>query len=188
MQYEVEQKFPVSDMPALEQALGALGASISAANEEIDLYYAHPSRDFAKTDEALRIRRKGGKHCITYKGPKIDTTTKTRQEIELPLGEAENTTEAWNDLLTALCFTPIAEVRKLRRKALVEWEGRTIEASLDQIEGLGTFAELELVVAPSGLEAAKTAIASLAARLGLHESERRSYLQLLLNLRGSGCA
>lgn len=181
MQYEVEQKFPVSDMPALEQALAALGASISDAKEEVDLYYNHPSRDFAKTDEALRVRRKGDKHFLTYKGPKIDATTKTRQEIELPLGEAEGTAKAWNSMLEALHFAPITEVRKLRRKAFVAWGGRQIEASLDQIDGLGTFAELELVVEPSGLEAAKTAIASLAARLGLHDSERRSYLELLQN-------
>lgn len=180
MHYEVEQKFPVSDIRAVEEALAALGAGISDAKEEVDRYYAHPSRDFAKTDEALRVRRKGGKHFITYKGPKIDATTKTRQEIELPLGEAEGTATAWNGLLEALHFAPVADVRKLRRKAFVSWEGRTVEVSLDRIEGLGDFVELELVVDKAELETAKAVIASLAVRLGLSQSERRSYLELLL--------
>jgi len=81
MQYEVEQKFPVSDMPALQERLIALGATIGETQVEVDLYFGHPARDFSKTDEALRIRRIGAKNCITYKGPKIDITTKTRCEI-----------------------------------------------------------------------------------------------------------
>ena len=85
MRYEVEQKFPVADMRAIREGLAALGAEVAAPQEEVDLYFAHPVRDFAATDEALRLRQKGPQNRITYKGPKIDTTTKTRREIELPL-------------------------------------------------------------------------------------------------------
>jgi adenylate cyclase, class 2 len=60
-----------------------------------------------------------------------------------------------------------------------------VEASLDEVERLGTFAELELIVEPDGVEAAKQCIASLAKELGLEGSERRSYLELLME-RGSG--
>ena len=85
MPYEVELKFPVADPQSLANKLTAMGATILPAQEEVDLYFAHPSRDFVQTDEALRLRRKGDANCITYKGPKIDATTKTRREIELPL-------------------------------------------------------------------------------------------------------
>ena len=188
MTYEVEQKFPVSDMAAVEAALAGVGASISEPRSEVDLYFAHPARDFAQTDEALRIRRKGSAAYITYKGPKIDATTKTRQEIELPLAtddksagrSAEEAAGTWARLLEKLGFTPVAEVRKSRRKAVVPWQGRRIEASLDEVEQVGTFVELELVVDAEELERAKACIASLAARLGLIGSERRSYLELLL--------
>jgi adenylate cyclase, class 2 len=188
MSYEVEQKFPLADIAALENALAALRASISQPHSEVDLYFAHPARDFAKTDEALRIRCKGSAAYITYKGPKIDATTKTRQEIELPLaadGEstgtsAEESATAWRGLLEKLGFSPVAEVRKSRRKAFVLWQGRRIEVSLDDVEQVGTFAELELVVDAAELEPAKACIASLAAHLGLAASERRSYLELLL--------
>ena len=44
-----------------------------------------PCRDFAQTDEALRIRTVGDTSFVTYKGPKLDATTKTRRELELPL-------------------------------------------------------------------------------------------------------
>ncbi len=178
MQYEVEQKFPVADMRALETKLIALGAEISPPHSEVDLYFAHPSRDFAETDEALRIRRKGTECFITYKGPKIDQTTKTRRELELPL-EAESF-EGWTRLLQALGFAPVAEVRKSRRKAEIPWQDRQVEGSLDDVEGVGTFFELELIVDEGQIEAAKACLASLADALELAEGERRSYLELLL--------
>ena len=107
MTYEVEQKFPVADMAALESKLESLGATIAEPHGEIDLYFAHPGRNFAETDEALRIRRKGASNYITYKGPKIDRTTKTRQEIELPLPPGDDAPEAWVGLLAALGFAAV---------------------------------------------------------------------------------
>jgi adenylate cyclase class 2 len=180
MSYEVEQKFPVADLRELETRLRELGATVSESQPEVDLYFAHPARDFAATDEALRIRRKGAASWITYKGAKIDQTTKTREELDLELPPGEAPAGAWRRLLEALGFRPVAEVRKSRRKAAIPWQGRQIEASLDRVEQLGTFAELELVTEAGDVEAAKACIASLAARLGLAQSERRSYLELLL--------
>lgn len=180
MRYEVEMKFPVPEMAALETSLKACGATISQPQTEVDVYFAHPARDFAQTDEALRIRRRGQSNFITYKGPKIDPTTKTRHEIDLPLPPGEETAQAWTGMLTALGFAIVGEVQKSRRKAQIAWQGRTVEGSLDEIDQLGTFAELELVVESEELEAAKACIASLADELGLEGSERRSYLELLL--------
>jgi adenylate cyclase class 2 len=183
MPYEVEQKFPVADLAVLEARLAAIGASISEPQAEVDLYFAHPARDFAATDEALRVRRKKQLNFITYKGPKIDKTTKTRQEIDLPLEPGRRSADAWVGLLEALGFTPVAEVRKARRKARIPWQGRQVEGSLDEVEQLGSFAELELVVEADEVEGAKACIASLAESLGFCDSERRSYLELLLERR-----
>ena len=77
MSYEVELKFPVSDLSVIVDKIAALDAVVSAAHDAVDLYLAHPARDFARTDEGLRLRRKGDANCITYKGPKIDATTKS---------------------------------------------------------------------------------------------------------------
>ena len=129
MSYEVELKFPVPDLPAFSQKLTDRAIPISPAQEEIDLYFAHPPRDFARTDEALRLRRKGEANYITYKGPKIDATTKTRREIELPLAAGPESLASWTALLEAVGFRPVAEVRKSRRKAAIPWQGRQVEAS-----------------------------------------------------------
>ena len=83
--YEVECKYPVDDLPRVEIALARMGAKIGAPVRQTDKYFAHPSRDFAATDEALRIRVSGEENYITYKGPKVDATTKTRREIDFLL-------------------------------------------------------------------------------------------------------
>ena len=182
MKYEVEQKFPVADMAALEARLGAIGATVSEPRPEVDLYWAHPARDFVQTDEALRIRRKDTSNWITYKGPKIDKTTKTRREIELPLPPGEESAGNWAELLEALGFVPVGEVRKLRRKVDIPWQGRRVEGSLDDVDRLGNFAELELIADEAGVDQARNCIASLAEHLGLAPGQRRSYLELLLAL------
>lgn len=179
MQYEVEMKFPVGDLGALEAKLTRLGAALAGGQTESDTYFAHPARDFAKTDEALRIRRKGPANYLTYKGPKIDAATKTRQEIDLALPPGEETAEEWSAMLAALGFAPAGVVQKSRRKAHVDWQGRRVEVSLDTVESLGTYVELELLAEAEDVDSARACIVSLAESLGLKGSERRSYLELL---------
>ena len=79
MQYEVELKFPVADLGAIEARLVELGTRFDEAVTQVDRYFAHPARDFARTDEALRIRQVGNACYVTYKGPKVDAATKTRR-------------------------------------------------------------------------------------------------------------
>ena len=71
MIFEVEQKFEVLKVDVLEQALLAMGAVIEDPVVQVDRYFTHPSRDFANTDEAFRIRSEGDENFITYKGPKV---------------------------------------------------------------------------------------------------------------------
>lgn len=180
MKYEVEQKFAIADPAAVEKKLIALGGTFIAAVEQVDRYFGHPARDFAQTDEALRIRRVGEENRITYKGPKIDAVTKTRREIELPLAPGAQAADDFSTLLEALGFRRVAEVRKHRRTASLRWRGRELEAALDEVEHVGRFVELECSADEKDLDPARECLASLAKELGLEKSERRSYLELLL--------
>ena len=83
---------------------------------QIDCYYAHPVRDFAASDEALRLRQVGENNYITYKGPKLDTTTKTRREIEISLPDGLQSAAEAAELVEAddLC-TSFGEVMTGRR-------------------------------------------------------------------------
>jgi adenylate cyclase class 2 len=180
MQLEVEQKHRIKDLAALAARLSKCGVELGEPVQQSDQYFSHPSRDFAKTDEALRIRTVGDKSFVTYKGPKLDATTKTRRELELPLAASDADGSQFAKLLAALRFTPVATVRKQRRKFHVTHQGRDVEGALDEVVGVGSYIELELLADDANLKAAKHTIASLAAELELGPSERRSYLELLL--------
>ncbi|MEM1305123.1 MAG: class IV adenylate cyclase [Planctomycetota bacterium] len=177
---EVELKFPITEASPLLTRLDALGAVAGDAVTQSDAYYNHPSRDFAVTDEALRIRMVGDDSRITYKGPRQGTLAKTRFEIELPL--AEQTAEGWADVLTKLGFRHVATVTKRRAVYILERTGRRFEVSVDEVDRLGTFAEVETLAEPADREAAEQAVQELAADLGLTTVESRSYLELLLNV------
>ena len=179
-EFEVEQKFRVADLTEVRQQLVVLGAEFAEPIEQADTYFSHPARNFAQTDEALRLRRVGELNRITYKGPKIDQQTKTRRELELPLAAGAAAFEQYVELLLTLGFGQVATVRKRREPAHLTWQGHAVEAALDTVEGVGQFAELEIAADESGLAAAKEAIASLAEKAGLSRSERRSYLEMLL--------
>jgi adenylate cyclase class 2 len=190
--YEVEQKYPVADVAALEDRLAGLGVAWHGTVDQVDRYFNHPSRDFAVTDEALRLRRTDDTLAITWKGPRLDATAKTRREIELPLVEAAVPAAAlveaavpasldrWTELLEALGFRQVREVAKRRRLATVAWQGMAIEVAIDQVAGLGDFVELELLADAPGIAAAAARVESLARELGCTNPERRSYLEMLL--------
>src|SRR5688572_12433222 len=107
MQYEVEQKHRVEDVAALVAQLVQRGVTLDPPVTQADQYFSHPARDFAKTDEALRIRTAGECSFVTYKGPKLDTTTKTRRELELPLHPEDAEGTKFAELLAALGFRPV---------------------------------------------------------------------------------
>ena len=181
MPYEVEQKFPVPNLETVQAAILELGATAGPTLHQVDTYYAHPTRDFASTDEALRIRRVDQANVFTYKGPKLDTATKTRQEIELPFAEGQQAAEQGGQLLEALGFRRVAEVAKVRQTFHLQHQEQDIEFALDNIQNLGTFVEIEIVAADQqAMETARQTIQSLSQALNLTQSERRSYLELLL--------
>jgi len=178
--FEVEQKFRVDDPAEIESRLQELGATFGEPLEQVDCYFAHPVRDFAETDEALRIRRVGERNFITYKGPKIDRTTKTRREIELPLPPGRDYADRFSELLQTVAFTPVAVVRKTRRGGVLAFDGQQFEVAIDHVDRLGDFLELEITADESQIDDTRRCLRVLVDTLELTESERRSYLELLL--------
>jgi adenylate cyclase, class 2 len=188
MGYEVEVKFRVADHADLERRLADRGIVPEGTVEHRDAYLAHPSRDFAQTGEAFRIRGEGASNRITYKGPKLGGPTKTREEIEIEFAEGVEAREQLTRTFELLGFRAVAVVRKRRSEYHLEHEGRPMVVALDLAEGVGTFAEVEtLVEAESDLPEGQKAVLDLAGELGLSEVESRSYLRMVLDAsRASG--
>jgi adenylate cyclase class 2 len=180
MKLEIEQKFRIDDSAALRAKLTALGAVFRDPIVQRDAYFNHPSRDFAVSDEALRIRSVGDDNVITYKGPKLGGGVKTRREIELPIGAGPSTAEQLGEVLVLLGFRPTALVAKRRIPGELTLDGVHYELALDEVAGIGSFFEAELVVDDAEREQAQQRIHALQAKLELTTVEPRSYLRMVL--------
>jgi len=78
IEVEVKVRADHSQVRSVLQKLGAIKIGIE---NQSDTYFAAPYRDFAKTDEALRIRSLDGKAVLTYKGPKLDKVSKNSMRL-----------------------------------------------------------------------------------------------------------
>ncbi|XZE36110.1 class IV adenylate cyclase [Pirellulaceae bacterium SH501] len=176
---EAECKFRVEDARLLEERLARVQALFIGTESHCDTYLRHPSRDFRQTDEALRVREIDGQPHITYKGPRQPGPIKIRPEIELPL--VPNTAGSWLQIWSHLGFEIAAKVEKVRSIYEVVHDGRKLTVTIDRVSKLGTFAEIERVLASrEETDLAQQDILELAERIGLQTIERRSYLGLLL--------
>ncbi|MFH1774695.1 MAG: class IV adenylate cyclase [Methanobacteriota archaeon] len=167
---EIEAKARVSNQGKIKSKLIELGAKFLKKEEQEDIYFDHPARDFAKSDEALRIRKIGKDSYLTYKGPKLDKLTKTREEHEFKFSGFEEAKE----ILKKLKFREVATIRKQREYYALQ----NFIIALDEVEDLGSFIEVEK---KAGHYTPEEIIAFLK-KLGVEDGsiERRSYLELIL--------
>ncbi|MCA9040748.1 MAG: class IV adenylate cyclase [Planctomycetaceae bacterium] len=180
MTYEVELKFALEDRGQIETTIEGLGAVKQAVEVQQDHYFNHPERDFALTNEAFRIRTSDDRNRVTYKGPIIDTQTKTRREIEIPFASGKSTAENLEEMLRELGFRSVHKVVKTRTIYSLDWNNRHLEITLDHVNQVGDYLEIETMATETDREEARDVILGLADHLGLKYPERRSYLRLLL--------
>ncbi len=177
---EVEVKLPLFRRSMTERALKDSGFIPGDLVRESDIYYTSDFHDFMAHDEALRIRecdnltQISNKCILTYKGPKLDQVSMTRKELESKVDSLENC----NAILLALGYRALFPVNKLRQY----YHKDEITACVDQVEGLGSFLELEILVEnESGRENALKKIETTLNDLDLTlaESTTHSYLSML---------
>jgi adenylate cyclase class 2 len=178
---EIEQKYAHADFALLERRLTQWGATVGESHEEADHYFNAPDRDFARTDEAFRLRRVGPANYLTYKGPKQRADVKVRTELEIAVLPGDEAAADMTRLLTHLGYRFVAVVKKRRRTASLERDGFSFTVCLDEVDGLGRFAEVEVLTPEDRRADAEQALAKLAKGLGLSDVERRSYLGLVLS-------
>ena len=175
MTFEVELKFPLIDLETLEFELISREAKQLEIVIQKDHYFNHPCKDFNETDEAVRIREEADKIVLTYKGSKFDPKSKSRKEINLDVSSLEDAL----DFLISTGFTEVLIVVK-ERKAFSYKEA---VITLDSIEGLGNFVEIEnLIENKEDFEKERNRLFAIAEELSINtkSSIRKSYLELLL--------
>lgn len=188
MALEIEIKVKVPALEPIRENLKKNGAKLIAEQDEHDIYYNAPHKDFAVTDEALRVRYTQNQTCgkimppnVTYKGPKVGREGfKAREEIIVDISSGEQ----FATILERLNFTKTAEVIKHREiyqcdKAIV---------TLDNVAEVGTFSEIEADFSLTEDEAV-AAIENVAAMAGITgERLTKSYLEILLEAREKNAA
>jgi adenylate cyclase class 2 len=122
----------VDDDPArtLERAL-ALGASDEGVLAQRDTYFAVPAGRLK-----LREQEPGGDELIAYERPDAAAVRVSAYRL-VPVAHAR-------ELRAALEATTGIRVVVAKRRRLLLWE--TVRIHLDEVEGLGSFVELEAVV------------------------------------------
>lgn len=177
--YEVEVKVRADHGPVRER-LQSRDADYLGQVLQVDTYYDHPGRSFPATDEALRIRREEPTDGdpttrLTYKGPLVESASKTREEFESSVGDAG----ALDAILRKLGFEPAPEVSKERER----YTDGGYTVTLDTVEGVGTFVEVERRGTEDEVETLRDGARDLLRELGLDPTDhvRTSYLELVLD-------
>ena len=177
---EVEIKIPVKNRNKISKELLAYGFEEGYLVHESDTYFNSNNYDLRKKDMALRARScknisTGQKDAfLTYKGPKMDDRSMTRKELETRV-EGE---QVCLQIIEGLGFYPLPPVKKWRQYYHLD----EITACLDQVEGLGDFLELEIILEEdTEKEAALERLEDLLEKIGLNKREmvRTSYLSML---------
>ncbi|WP_232685738.1 class IV adenylate cyclase [Halobacterium zhouii] len=204
--YEVEVKVPANH-DEVREALDDAGAAPQGVVAQADTYYNAPNRDFAETDEALRVRtvsevsgdsRGRGLAAVldaALGGPDAssgspDASSTSRVTYKGPLVDDASKTreefetgvddgETMGAVFERLGFTPTATVRKVRDRYRVDgWL-----VVLDDVEDVGTYVEVETEVEDEDeISDARDEVYSVLRDLGLDPEEQiqASYLGIKL--------
>ncbi len=171
---ECEVKFSVRDLGDVKDRVIRLGGKHIVSVYEEDVFYQHPCRDFRASDEALRIRVTEDYIELTYKGPKISSRAKVREELTVRMDK--HCFNAIAGILDRLGFKRVAVVRK--RREMYRLDDYII--CLDDVEGLGSFIEIEYS-GEASVEEAVSKLMGMADMLGVEGKPIvKSYLELLL--------
>lgn len=166
---EVEQKYRSPGNEKVEKALAKLEAKKVSDESLEDVYFTHPCRDFGKTDESLRLRKKESGAELSYKGQRMHAgSSKAREEVTLRTDDPL----ALQRIVERLGFKDAYVLRKRRVSYLLD----KLRVDVDEVEGLGEFVELEVLT--ESTERATQLIELARKELGLERLEPRTYLEI----------
>ena len=181
---EIEIKSKIASVEGMARKITGAGAVFDCDLVHEDFYYEKPAKlgSFARTDEALRLRisrnETEGKEelFLTYKGPKVDATTKTREEIDVGVADAGKVRR----ILAAIGFKEVIVIKKIRK----HYHHGDVSIMLDRVEGLpDPYMEVEILADDSAaLDAKREQLFRYLEGVGIGRgaSERKSYLELVL--------
>lgn len=140
---EVEVKYQIREKEALLGALKTRGIEFAAPIYQDDQAYAPDGSSYGDTKLGAcfaRLRTVGDRHTFTLNRPAENVLS--CDEYETAIANREQMDQA----ILAMGFCPTVRIAKLRRTAALDG----LVLCVDEVEGLGTFLELERMV-PDGM-------------------------------------
>jgi adenylate cyclase class 2 len=132
---EIEIKFLVPDLKALEKKLRDLGfREETPSTHEMNTLYDLPGQKLRRKGELLRLRDYGGKWKLTHKAKALGGRHKSRGELETGVSDGHR----MDAILCALSFSPSFVYEKFRS----EWSDGEGKLVLDRTP-IGNVAEIE---------------------------------------------
>lgn len=161
---EIEVKCRISDQALLKQRLSELGIVLSAPITQKDKVYFPKGIGFTGRAKApaLRIRENNGRFLFTYKIPLANNLDKLEYESGI------DNPEAVASICEQLGFELQMSINKIRRKA--EYKG--YEICVDDVEGLGSYIEVEKLSADEDSEQIQNKIFTFMQTLGIQQEDR----------------
>lgn len=131
---EIEAKLRLKNPAKIRSRLKSLNADCAGSVLEKNWLFDHRERILAREDRLLRVRE-SGRVYLTYKGPRLQTRYKEREEIEIEFPNAA----AGCALLRSVGFVRWFYYEKMRET----WRLGSCEIVLDELPELGIFIEIE---------------------------------------------
>lgn len=173
---EVEVKFRVPDAGTLVAALAARGIELGSAVRQDDQAYAPIGWEYGKARGGVpfaRLRTVDGRHTFTVKRPAENVLS--CEEYESPVADRDQMHQA----VLAMGFRATVRIGKVRRSAVIDSDGTVL--CVDEVDGVGTFVELERLVPDEVLsEAVQAELAGFVAALGVEVSRTKETYDTLV--------
>ena len=161
---EIELKFKVDNLDALINKLKEEQCEISTVKMQNDTIYVQDLNDTESKEGSvwLRVRKENNKIELNYK--KQSKKKMESEEIEFEVSSYELA----NQFLKALGYLPWVEVNKKRRYS----NYKEYNICIDEVEKLGSFVELEILVDKDNKEDYELALLEVAKKLGINPDKR----------------
>jgi adenylate cyclase class 2 len=144
MRKEVEVKVKVSDFGKVKQQLTEMGCVFSQQITQDDVTFVDSNYgeydEFQPGKNILRLRKSDDKYIFTLKQPQRNEMDSIERESEI------SDPEEFEAALLLMGYRKVVKIHKTR----VKTKYKDCEICLDEVEGLGSFIEVEKIITGDG--------------------------------------
>jgi len=173
---EVELKARIEDAVAVERRVAAFARFLRRVDKR-DSYWHGPDWKLQRGSKGFRVRSEGNDFVVTFKAKRVEEGIEVNREREFTISDPE----AFQEFARRIGCEPY--YRKRKTGTAYEYDGMTLE--MLEIEGLGSFLEIERLLPEASspaIEAAREQLLAALDRAGVPRSaiESRTYSELIL--------